>query len=81
MAQELWGNVKKNARRYINKPKEAGIQVIEDNSLDSFLLKTDGLLLQSNTLKTDYRLNANLVSFIQVKIIKHLANHAQLNEA
>ncbi len=31
---ELWSNVKKNARRYINKPKEAGIKIIEDNSIN-----------------------------------------------
>ncbi len=35
--EELWSNVKKNARRYINKPKEAGIQIIEDNSLEGIL--------------------------------------------
>jgi hypothetical protein len=49
--------------------------------LSDFLMLRAGVLLQSNTKTTDYRLGLDDVEYCQVAISKFLTNHAQFNEA
>lgn len=49
--------------------------------LSDFLMLRAGVLLQSNTKTTDYRLGVDDVEYCQVAITKFLTNHAQFNEA
>ena len=49
--------------------------------LSDFLMLRAGVLLQSNTKTTDYRLGVDDVEYCQVAIAKFLTNHAQFNEA
>jgi len=74
-------------QRYSDEPLSIGFylgeldHLISNYFLDTFLLLDRGVLLQSNTKEPDFQLSKNLVKWTQCSIIKHLSNHAQLNEA